>query len=683
MDRRGGPGTSGEVTGRSRWTWQGESCDRRVSLLTSFQFPDLKAHLEEYHRVKKQQTESTFSEYLVMKRVKKKMRMTARYHTKIQPTLYPPVLETLIPDDRTVADQLVDLYFSTFETTFRILHVPQFLEEYNDHWHPDNHGPMSTGCGDIFAAKLLSLMACATCLVDTAVSGEDSQSLNEKAKSWIGAVVSWVKTLTSRARLTLDVIQVKCLLLLARQAVGHEGDLAWLAAGSLVREAITIGLHRDPSHFKGLSPYWGEIRRRLWLTIIELDLQAALETGAPVTLSEDEYDCAPPSNIDDEDLLMDSPVAPTPKPITVLTRTTFQVSLAQTMGVRINIAKAVNRVRLTLSYQRILDLSEMLTTQLAKGHPALIGDDSCEADSRRYRLAFRQSLFLFLIYRCLLALHRPFFLSLAETRNETYSFSRQMCVQASLALLAPLEISADDLDRGPDNEQGTVYPYLLRLRGGMFRDEFFHAAATLCFELRLQAKDKPLLPLPGSVQGFMDKTTSYQRIALFRNVENAIRYFELKVRKEKQACKAFMLLHMVFNSAQSQMPSSDPEHRASSGTHSESFDLNDACPRAARRCRELLLADGGLLYLQEAEEWLSSSGGFPSINQEDPDQHQTSSRTTRTRSMVTTEEASHDAPTTESIPDLADELPFDWDIFLDPMAIYPTGEVWPAVDPLL
>ncbi|GMF69262.1 unnamed protein product [Aspergillus oryzae] len=294
--------------------------------------------------------------------------MTARYHTKINPTLYPPLLETLIPDDRTVADQLVELYFSTFETTFRILHVPRFLEEYNDHWHPDNHGPMSTGCGDIFAAKLLSLMTCATCLVDTAVSGEDSQSLNEKAKSWIQAVVSWVKTLTSHARLTLDVIQVKCLLLLARQAVGHEGDFAWLAAGSLVREAITIGLHRDPSHFKGLSPYWGELRRRLWLTIVELDLQAALGTGAPVTLSEDEYDCAPPSNIDDEDLLVDSPVAPTPKPITVLTRTAFQVSLAQTTGVRINITKAVNRVRLTLSYQRILNLSEMLTTQVAKGH---------------------------------------------------------------------------------------------------------------------------------------------------------------------------------------------------------------------------------------------------------------------------------------------------------------------------
>lgn len=39
-------------------------------------------------------------------------------------------------------------------------------------------------------------------------------------------------------------------------------------------------------------------------------------------------------------------------------------------------------------------------------------------------------------------------------------------------------------------------------------------------------------------------------------------------------------------------------------------------------------------------------------NQEDPDQHQTSSRAMRTRSMVTTEEASQDAPRTDSIPDL-------------------------------
>ncbi|KAH8422895.1 fungal specific transcription factor domain-containing protein [Aspergillus melleus] len=63
-----------------------------------------------------------------------------------------------------------------------------------------------------------------------------------------------------------------------------------------------IGLHRDPSLCKSMSPYWAEIRRRLWATTLELDLQAALSLGTPVSISQSEYDCRPPSKFDDEDL---------------------------------------------------------------------------------------------------------------------------------------------------------------------------------------------------------------------------------------------------------------------------------------------------------------------------------------------------------------------------------------------
>lgn len=50
-------------------------------------------------------------------------------------------------------------------------------------------------------------------------------------------------------------------------------------------------------------------------------------------------------------------------------------------------------------------------------------------------LILRWTLYLFLVYRCLLALYRLFFLTLAENHNEQYVVSWRLYVQASLAML--------------------------------------------------------------------------------------------------------------------------------------------------------------------------------------------------------------------------------------------------------
>ncbi|KAJ5745743.1 fungal-specific transcription factor domain-containing protein [Penicillium odoratum] len=516
-------------------------------------------------------------------------RLEATYQTQLSSNLGAPRLETLLPD-RHVTDKLVALYFSTFESTFRILHVPQFLAEYEEFWSSGASASPNLWSRDVFAAKLLSLMACAA---DGITTETDTQVSNQTTKGWIQAVGSWVKTVTTYAKLDLDFIQVMCLLLIAKQAIAYEGDLAWLAAGSLVREAMMIGLHRDPVNFKSVAPFHAELRRRLWATIVELDLQAALDTGVPAGISEDDYDCAPPSNLDDEDFTVSSTEIPASKPASAFTRTSLQVSLAQTLGPRIRIIKIVNQVRLSSNYQEILDLSHVITAHLSQSPFAIINNPDDEAPSK-----FQQSLYLFLIYRYLLALHRPFVLSLAETRNEMYRYSREICVKACLSLLSPLTMA-------PGSEI-PVYPHILRLRGGMFRSEIFHAAATLCFELRLQVKDNKLPLLPGSVAD-TDQNNNKSEL-LLRVVESAIKYFEFKVRTEKQACKAFMLLNMVYTSAQSEILSASDRSQANSAMISD-LTLENACPRAARRCQELLLEGEGKADCQHSEEnWLGYPG---------------------------------------------------------------------------
>ncbi|KAJ5286705.1 fungal-specific transcription factor domain-containing protein [Penicillium angulare] len=519
-----------------------------------------------------------------------------------------PRFETLLPP-RNITDKLVEIYFLTFETTFRVLHAPQFLAEYEAFWTPRDNTSSNSWPRDVFVAKLLGAIACATSLTDSGLlsTEEQSHTPNQTAKQWIQAVGSWAKTVTTYAKLDLDFIQVMCLMLIARQAIAYEGDLSWLGAGSLVREAMMIGLHRDPSNFKGISPFLAETRRRLWYTVMELDLQAALDTGVPATISEDEFDCAPPSDLNDEDLSPDSIVVPPPKHATVLTRTSFQVSLAQSLSSRIKVVKIVNRVRLKSTYQDVLDLSEIITTNLSQS-PFLVPDHDSVADEGSF-YHFRKSLYLFLVYRYILALHRPFVLSLAEVRTEMYTFSRRICIQACLSLLSPLKLT-EDTSLGTQQ----TYPHILRLRGGMFRSELFHAAVTLCFELRLQVKDNLLPALPGATTDYATQNNN-QRDILLDTVKSAIKYFEFKVRTEKQACKAFMLLNMVYVSAQSELLSGTGKH-SNCGTTTNDLTLENACPLAARRCRELLLEGDGQADCQHSEEnWLGYPGN-PFMNKE-------------------------------------------------------------------
>ncbi|KAI2865340.1 transcriptional regulator family: Fungal Specific TF [Aspergillus niger] len=568
-------------------------------------FPDFSAHLHEYYRNKQTPTNPGFTDYLTLRRLKHDLRGPDRRRQGGQVPSSKLKLVELLPE-RPLAEYLMQLYFSTFETTLRILHVPSFTSEWNAFWdrsvsHTD--GSLNSNKTDVFIAKLLMLMACASCFATNKAepltsAGFNPHSLIQRCQKWIEAVTTWLASMTSHAQMNLDVIQIKCLLLLAQQATAQEGDLVSMASGSLLREAMLMGLHRDPCNFPNVSPYWAELRKRLWLTIIELELQASLYSGIPLAISWDEFDCPLPSDIDDEDFTIDSPRLPPPRRSDALTRTSFQITLAQTLATRMSISKIVNRVRLSATYDNeIMTLSERLTTGLAQAPPDLRDDTSTTTtaggspDNNSSTSSFRRSFFLFLHYRSLLALHRPFFLRFAETPDEPFNYSRRVCIQTSLALLSLLEQFSNHCPNNnhssppqPPVDNNHFPPHILHLKGGLFRDDIFHAAATICFELRLQTKSQDRVidpPLPGSnISKYMDQSVHYQRMALFESVENAIRYFEGKVRVEKRATKMFSILMILFMVVRSEMEGMQMDGGGAYSSQiqgSETDTVGDAC----------------------------------------------------------------------------------------------------------
>ena len=109
----------------------------------------------------------------------------------------------------------------------------------------------------------------------------DHGTLRDLARTWILHAQTWLGVAYDKGQLGLVSVQVHCLLLLARQVNGLGGDLTWVSAGALTRTAMSMGLHRDPNVFPNVTPFFAEMRRRLWLTVLELDVQASLDSGTP------------------------------------------------------------------------------------------------------------------------------------------------------------------------------------------------------------------------------------------------------------------------------------------------------------------------------------------------------------------------------------------------------------------
>ena len=83
----------------------------------------------------------------------------------------------------------------------------------------------------------------------------------------------------------------------------------WTLTGLAIRLARALGLHRDGTVFK-LSNYETEMRRRLWWSLIVLDLRAAEDHGTEPTIMELTFDTRMPLNIDDAEISLNTTQAP-------------------------------------------------------------------------------------------------------------------------------------------------------------------------------------------------------------------------------------------------------------------------------------------------------------------------------------------------------------------------------------
>lgn len=376
-----------------------------------------------------------------------------------------------------ICDQLIDAYMRNFEGIFRILHIPTFMDEYCMYWR--NPPTEKTA----FVIQLHLVMAIGAGFYDRKFS------LKATACQWINEAELWLVCPNEKSRLlNIPGVQVMLLLQPARWVAGLNSDLTWISSGAMLRMAMSIGLHRDPTHVikmrRAPSPLPKitflqiELRRRLWATVLELTVMSSFVAGGPPLISLDDFDTLPPGNFDDEDLV-DDDSRPTPKPITTFTQSTIQIAATRTFPARLAIAKFSNDLHPASDYQETLrldfELSAALRTQTTFLQPFMASQISTS----------QVHLLDLIMHNYYFALHVPF-LGLAKS-NPTYYYSRKKALDTALKLYHDGRDLAISTTPRRDNAD---YACLFVTGSGPFRNVHIQCHIVIATEMDTRYEDR-------------------------------------------------------------------------------------------------------------------------------------------------------------------------------------------------
>lgn len=370
---------------------------------------------------------------------------------------------------REMSDKLVNLYFRTCESIHRILHIPTFQREYVQYW--ENPAAANT----VFVMKLMLVMSIGACFYQAS----DAEKWHNQALQWIYAAQSWLSSPFEKGRLHISGVQIHCLLLLARLDNAVAGDLVWISAGALLRIAFQMGFHRDPKYLPPMSQLHAELRRRLWATIVDINVQSALDSGMPPLLSAEDSDTEPPANIDDADLDENSKERAVSQPDEVYTQSSLQLKLGTTVRERLEIVRHANSVRMDPSYDEALALGSQLT-QALKANNAFVTRINSSSSTAAISQLQRNLLDLY-VRRFLLAVHRPF--AAKAQADPRFYFSRKVCLDCSMTIISyPSDTS--DVVASPGYRDD--YTWLKTMSGGFQKGFVVHAAMVIFSELLTQ-----------------------------------------------------------------------------------------------------------------------------------------------------------------------------------------------------
>ncbi|KXH46101.1 hypothetical protein CNYM01_06838 [Colletotrichum nymphaeae SA-01] len=324
-------------------------------------------------------------------------------------------LEALLPP-KEHCDALLEVYIDQFEQMHRIIHIPTFRREYSEFWENPTESRYAA-----LTALVLSICAVANCIhthESLRFTGMISNAQNA-AEKWIKAVENWQDHQSVKHRKLIHY-QIACLLYLAKRVNTVKKKRFWTNSGALIQDGISVGLHREPGIMGAskISVYNQEMRRRIWATVQEFDMQASFDHGLPTLVSQLHYDVQPPRNLDDEDFDEDTTQLPPSKHGKEYTFSSYQNLARKSLPLRMELSRLLCGPPGDLDYDQVIRYTNDITHEI-DSLPSWEHNSNNTHGGKRPLLAY--TLLHIQLRQYIVPLHQPF-LKLRKS-NAKYQYS--------------------------------------------------------------------------------------------------------------------------------------------------------------------------------------------------------------------------------------------------------------------
>ncbi|PHH66857.1 hypothetical protein CDD80_896 [Ophiocordyceps camponoti-rufipedis] len=365
---------------------------------------------------------------------------------------------------KAVCDRMVAAYFDVAETIFRIVHKPAFSEDYDLYWR----GKLQS---ESFLPQLLTMVSIASRFETKSKGLGHERGEGVHIPTACALVRTWLDGLKGKQLVRLDTLRVEVLLLHARRMTTPRAEDLWVQLGSVVRRAMTMGMHRDPLECEPrMTVFIGELRRRLWFTIVDTDVLLSLSCNLPSLVRDGDFTCRPPRNLNDSDLFPSLQELPQSKPMDQTTDSQLQVYSALTLSTRMRVPPLVNRLDALGDYQEVVEVGAKLERLIDDINFVLprqgLPDDSNKSRQWRSRVVLDMH-----VRRPLLALYRPLAMGVPDVPPQIM----RAYLRSSMVILKYL----DEVDPHLEHFQDIVEMY-----HHVLKREIMQAAMSVCFYIQ-------------------------------------------------------------------------------------------------------------------------------------------------------------------------------------------------------
>ncbi|KAI4120207.1 MAG: hypothetical protein LQ338_007178 [Usnochroma carphineum] len=346
----------------------------------------------------------------------------------VNPPEFPELLHSL--PKRVITDKLIARYLNSYDPAIRldILHPNTWYKHYENFWQ-DPHAMGPAWLGQIYAVL---------CLAMHSYHKMGDEPPEYRGKSLI--LANKYRSLTAQCLVRADFLKpvshtIETLILHLHGEFARNRDAEvgiWVLVGIIVRLAMRMGYHRDSRLFPNVTPFQGEMRRRLWTFVRQSDLLFSFQLGLPSMIRLGDCDTALPGNYYDDDIFEDMKALPPPRPITEPTPVSYMIAKASLSFCFGKIVESLHAIQ-SCSYEDIMQLDQNLREARAELPPHLRLKPLDESMLEPGAIIMQRYFLSILYHKGQCVLHRKF---LARARENTkYAHSRRTCVDSSMELL--------------------------------------------------------------------------------------------------------------------------------------------------------------------------------------------------------------------------------------------------------